>query len=121
MSHEHDHDHQSAGEQHQPLSSDETARFWDQRYAEREQIWSGRVNPVLASVAAELPPGRALDLGCGEGGDAVWLADHGWAVTAVDISSTALDRARRAAEGAGVGDRITFERHDLAESFPAGT
>jgi SAM-dependent methyltransferase len=121
MSHDHDHDHQPSSEADRPLSSDQAARFWDQRYGERDQIWSGRVNPVLAAVAEQLTPGRALDLGCGEGGDAVWLADHGWQVTAVDISTTALDRARRAADGRGVGDRIGFEQHDLAVSFPAGT
>jgi SAM-dependent methyltransferase len=117
----HDPQPHSGGHDHQPLTSDETARFWDQRYAEREQIWSGRVNPVLAAVATQLAPGRVLDLGCGEGGDAVWLADHGWQVTAIDISTTALDRARRAADRAGVGDRISFEQHDLAQSFPSGT
>ncbi|MDT5110495.1 MAG: hypothetical protein QOE20_2385, partial [Mycobacterium sp.] len=59
--------------------SDGTAQeYWEQHYGERERIWSGRVNVQLAAVAAELTPGRALDLGCGEGGDAVWLAEQGW-------------------------------------------
>lgn len=66
------------------------------------------------------PPGRALDLGCGEGGDAVWLARQGWRVTATDISGVALERARAHAEEAGVGDRVDWQRHDLARSFPDG-
>lgn len=67
-----------------------------------------------------MTPGTALDLGCGEGGDAVWLATRGWRVTATDISATALDRARIAAESAGVSDLIDWQRHDFAESFPSG-
>ncbi|WKG06632.1 class I SAM-dependent methyltransferase [Mycolicibacterium sp. HK-90] len=83
-------------------------------------MWSGRVNAQLAKIAADLPAGRALDLGCGEGGDAVWLAEHGWQVTAVDVSDTALARAAGEAQERGVADRITFERHDLSESLPDG-
>ena len=72
-------------------------------------------------MVAGLPAGRALDLGCGEGGDAVWLAERGWQVMAVDISETALARAADEAEARGVLDRIDFERHDLSDSFPDGT
>ena len=71
----------------------DTQTHWEEHYGERERVWSGRVNARLAEVAAELPPGRALDLGCGEGADAVWLAERGWDVVAVDISETALGRA----------------------------
>ncbi|SFD69235.1 SAM-dependent methyltransferase [Streptomyces aidingensis] len=95
--------------------------FWENHYAAREQIWSGRVNAPLAGFAAALPPGRALDLGCGEGGDAAHLAGLGWQVTAVDISSLALARTRARVEAAGVADRVTTERHDLSRSFPAGS
>ncbi|MFE4638715.1 class I SAM-dependent methyltransferase [Streptomyces sp. NPDC056773] len=94
--------------------------FWDSRYRESERIWSGEANTVLAREAAPLTPGRALDLGCGEGGDAVWLARQGWHVTGTDISGVALERAAAHAAGAGVADRTAWERHDLAESFPAG-
>ena len=80
--------------------------------------WSGRVNARLAEVAAALTPGRALDIGCGEGADAVWLAEHGWQVTAVDISQTALDRA--VAEAGARVVAVDFQLHDLTESFPDG-
>jgi SAM-dependent methyltransferase len=69
---------------------------------------------------AGMEPGRALDLGCGEGADAIWLAQQGWRVTATDISRTALDRAARQAAAAGVADRIDWQRHDLGASFPDG-
>lgn len=96
------------------------AEYWERHYGERDQIWSGRVNPQLEKIAAELPAGHALDLGCGEGGDSVWLAEQGWQVTSVDISHTALSRAAAEAERRGVADRITFERHDLSATFPDG-
>ncbi|HET6949529.1 MAG TPA: class I SAM-dependent methyltransferase [Acidimicrobiales bacterium] len=70
---------------------------WDQRYAAAERVWSVEPNVWLAEVAGDLPPGRALDLACGEGRNAVWLAGRGWRVTAVDFSSVALDRGRAAA------------------------
>ncbi|MEU0495776.1 class I SAM-dependent methyltransferase [Mycobacterium sp. NPDC006124] len=104
------------------VHDDETVRkFWDSHYAERERIWSGRVNAQLPGILAGVTPGHALDLGCGEGGDAVWLAENGWQVTAVDVADTAIGRAEAAAEARGVRDRIAFERHDLSDSFPEGT
>jgi SAM-dependent methyltransferase len=96
-------------------STDADAReFWEGRYGGAEQVWSGRVNKVVADVVAELEPGRALDLGCGEGGDAIWLARHGWHVTGVDVSTTAIARGAAAAQAAGVADRITWLATDLA-------
>ena len=96
--------------------------FWDDRYRQSERIWSGQPNAILVREVAELRPGTVLDLGCGEGADAVWLARRGWRVTAVDISQVALDRAaRHAAEiDSEAADRIDWQRHDLAESFPKG-
>ncbi|MFF6958314.1 methyltransferase domain-containing protein [Streptomyces sp. NPDC008317] len=94
--------------------------FWNARYSGSERIWSGDPNTVLVREVAGLSPGRALDLGSGEGGDAIWLARQGWRVTATDISGVALDRAARHAEEAGVGDRIDWQRHDLGVSFPEG-
>ena len=102
--------------------SDRSAQeYWEEHYGERERIWSGRVNVQLAKVVADMPPGRALDLGCGEGGDAVWLAERGWQVVAVDVSETALGRASAEARARGVLDRIDFQHHDLSDSFPAGS
>lgn len=75
---------------------------WDQRYADREQLWSGQPNGALVAEVAGLTPGRALDVGCGEGADAVWLAGSGWAVTAIEVSGVALQRAARHVRDAGV-------------------
>lgn len=99
----------------------EVKQHWEDRYAERNQIWSGRVNPWLAEVAGAENPGRALDLGCGEGGDTVWLAEHGWQVVGVDISETALGRAAAAAGERGLTDRVRLVQMDLSEAFPDGT
>jgi SAM-dependent methyltransferase len=75
---------------------------WDARYSEREgSMWSGRPNGRLVAEVADLTPGRALDVGCGEGADAIWLARRGWTVTAIDISDVAIGRAGAAAERAG--------------------
>ncbi|OBK42270.1 SAM-dependent methyltransferase [Mycobacterium sp. 1165196.3] len=100
---------------------DDAVQFWEERYRSAERVWSGRVNPRLAEVAADLPVGRALDLGCGEGADALWLAERGWQVVAVDVSATALRRATEAASARNLLARIDFQRHDLNESFPDGT
>jgi SAM-dependent methyltransferase len=78
------------------------AAQWDARYSERDgAMWSGRPNGRLVAEVANLTPGRALDVGCGEGADAIWLARRGWTVTAIDISDLAICRAREAAEQAG--------------------
>lgn len=95
--------------------------FWDARYGSSDRIWSGNPNGVLVREATDLTPGSALDLGCGEGADAIWLAQQGWRVTAVDISRTALKRGAGHAADAGVADRIDWQWHDLGASFPAGT
>ncbi|MEW1748413.1 class I SAM-dependent methyltransferase [Streptomyces angustmyceticus] len=97
--------------------------FWDARYTESDRMWSGRPNAPLIRETAGLAPGTALDLGCGEGADAVWLAEHGWHVTAVDISRVALDRAARHAQetAADAAHRIDWQWCDLASSFPAGS
>ncbi|ROO84319.1 methyltransferase family protein [Actinocorallia herbida] len=95
-----------------------SAEAWNERYRQSDRIWSGRPNRVLVEEAADLPSGRALDLGCGEGADAVWLAGRGWKVTATDISEVALERAAGHAADAGV--TVDFQRHDLDTSFPEG-
>jgi len=99
-----------------PDAEKETAESWEARYAGRERLWSGRPNEALVAALSGLEPGRALDLGCGEGGDAIWLALRGWRVTAVDISATAVARAREAAARLGVpGDRIDWVVADLSD------
>jgi len=75
-------------------------------------MWSGRPNGRLVAEVAGLTPGRALDVGCGEGADAIWLTGQGWTVTALDISDVALHRGRHAADPAAaavqwvVGDAL---------------
>ena len=78
---------------------------WDRRYADQGQLWSGRPNGALVAEAAALTPGRVLDVGCGEGADAVWLAGRGWDVTALEVSGIALQRAAEHARDAGVSVR----------------
>jgi len=91
-----DHEH---GEKQ--MSTPVHAHEWDAKYGEKAALWSGRPNGRLVAEVADLSPGRALDVGCGEGADAIWLARNGWTVTAIDISQVALGRAREAAELAG--------------------
>ncbi|MCJ1697225.1 methyltransferase domain-containing protein [Rathayibacter caricis] len=94
-----------------------TARdHWEARYADSDRIWSGRPNAALVDLVQDLPPGRALDLGCGEGGDALWLAEQGWSVTGLDLSETALGRARREAERRGLA--VEFRQADLGADWP---
>ncbi|NEW56584.1 class I SAM-dependent methyltransferase [Nocardia cyriacigeorgica] len=93
--------------------------FWEARYhgahaAEREP------NPHLVAEVGELSPGTALDAGCGAGGEALWLAARGWQVTAVDISTAALQHARARADAAGseIAARIDWHQADLTEWIP---
>ena len=92
-----------------------TQDFWDDRYRSAGRLWSGQPNPQLVAQAAGLAPGRALDAGCGEGADAIWLASRGWTVTAVDVSAVALERAaaHAAAQGDEIAGRIAWRREDL--------
>jgi SAM-dependent methyltransferase len=113
--HGHDHDHGSL----QRMDGDSPAH-WDARYAEENRLWSGNPNGSLVTEVAGLPPGRALDVGCGEGADAVWLARHGWAVTALDVSQVALERAALHAEQAGVQVRWVHAGLVEAPLSPSG-
>ncbi|WIE80284.1 class I SAM-dependent methyltransferase [Curtobacterium sp. MCSS17_016] len=110
----HTHHDGSAAGANDATTAPSAREWWEARYAERDGIWSGRVNAVLASVTWGLPVGRALDLGCGEGGDVVWLAEQGWDVTGIDLSVTALQRGSRAAVAAGVQEQTAFVAADLA-------
>ncbi len=92
---------------------------WEQRYAETDQRWSGRVNATLAAVAETWPAGTALDVGCGEGADALWLAERGWRTTGIDVSASAVGRARvHAAERGLTDDRVRFVCGDASEALP---
>jgi SAM-dependent methyltransferase len=105
---------------HFDTSAQDARALWEGMYAANDgHVWSGRPNAALVDTIADLTPGTALDLGCGEGGDVLHLARAGWDVTGVDVSDTALDRARGHLADAGVSAR--FERHDLGPTFPEGT
>ena len=88
--------------------------FWDDRYGSEDRIWSGQPNAQLVDRVTAMAPGRALEVGAGEGADAIWLARRGWEVTAFDVSQVALDKAAAHAVAAGVGDRIAWQRVDLS-------
>lgn len=103
-----------------PGAASAAAAFWEHHYA-ASTPGTGGPNPVLVDTVGSLHPGRALDLGCGGGGDALWLAEHGWTVVTVDVSATALARVADRATGAGLTDRVRTERHDLAATFPRGS
>lgn len=79
---------------------------WEQRYADEDRVWSGNVNATVASIVSDLTPGTALDVGSGEGGDVVWLAERGWRATGVDVSPTAVRRAEALAAERGVDARF---------------
>ncbi|OEV05966.1 class I SAM-dependent methyltransferase [Streptomyces nanshensis] len=108
---------------HQLTEEEAAAAFeppsWEERYSGEETVWSGNPNPQLVAEASELTPGTALDVGCGEGGDVIWLARRGWQVTGADFSANGLARAARHAEEAGVADRTDWWQVD-ARAFAAG-
>ena len=98
--------------------------FWEDFYRPGNKPWSGRPNQVLVTELSErrapLGRGTALDLGCGAGADAIWLAQQGWTVTGVDISAAALAHASSEADAAGVADRIEWVQRDLDGGLPDG-
>jgi len=104
-----------------PMTAEEVramleAPAWDERYGGEELVWSGFPNPQLVAEIDEVAPGTALDVGAGEGADAVWLARRGWAVTAVDFSAMALKRIAEHAAEAGV--QVTTEQADVRSWGP---
>lgn len=103
-----------------PDPNETATEFWERIYEGTSAQTSGRPSEALARFVQGRPAGKALDLGCAKGDDAIWLARQGWKVTAVDISKTALGYARQNAKIAGVLNQISFERHDLAASIPGG-
>jgi len=137
-------DNQVAVHAYRGRTQNRTPRYWDHRVARMvegphelptpsrgEKFWepfyaagspgTGGPNPVLVDAVGRRPAGDVLDLGCGGGGDAIWLAQHGWRVTTVDVSTTALGRVTQRAADAGVGEGVSTEHHDLTRTFPAGT
>jgi SAM-dependent methyltransferase len=102
------------------MSATDAVTFWNGVYAARPTATYPQPNVRLAEMVSGLSPGDALDLGCGDGGDALWLARRGWHVTAVDISAVAVARLADLARAHGVDDRVVAERHDLRKSFPPG-
>jgi 2-polyprenyl-3-methyl-5-hydroxy-6-metoxy-1,4-benzoquinol methylase len=99
--------------------------FWEDRWSQALREHGDRVaqrppNAHLTAELSDLPPGRALDAGCGHGSDALWLAARGWRVTAVDFAPTALGHARSTAEAMGpdVAERIDWVEADLSTWTP---
>jgi SAM-dependent methyltransferase len=93
---------------------------WEERYGSADRVWSGRPNQQLVTEVADLPPGTALDVGSGEGADAIWLAARGWRVTGVDFATNALRRAAAHAEteGTELAARIEWLHADLRTWTP---
>lgn len=106
------HAHAPAPAPAEPDTDLSPTEYWEKRYSGSERVWSGKVNATMASVVAELSPGTAIDLGCGEGGDVLWLAEQGWTALGLDISATAVGRARDEAAVRGL-DGASFKAVDL--------
>ncbi|WP_199433812.1 class I SAM-dependent methyltransferase [Qaidamihabitans albus] len=102
------------------MNATDAVTFWEGIHASRPPAIGPPPNARLTETVTDLPPGDALDLGCGDGGDALWLAGQGWRVTAVDISAVAVERLGTLARSQGLGNRVTALRHDLYMSFPHG-
>lgn len=92
-----------------------TRAYWDERYGHEHHVWSGRPNAQLVAHVNALPPRRALEVACGEGADAIWLAERGWEVTAVDVSPIGLGKAETHARNRGeeLAARIQWRAIDL--------
>lgn len=114
----HAHDHSTDGAAADPDYFE--ASSWDVRYDRAESVWSGNANPQLITEVTKLQPGTALDVGCGEGGDVIWLAQQGWQVTGADFSAKGLARAAQHAQAAGVADRLDWWQVDAREFDAAG-
>ena len=92
---------------------------WDRRYEGEELLWRAEPNVFLVEETADLEPGTALDVACGEGRNAIWLAERGWRATGVDFSAVALAKARRLAAGRGV--EVEWIEADIRTWMPAGS
>lgn len=94
---------------------------WNERYAAQPLLWDVDPDPFLGGELGDRPPGRALDLGAGEGRTALWLARRGWRVTAVDFSDVALERGRQRVAAAGTPGSVEWVCADLVEYDPTGS
>ncbi|HEU4465453.1 MAG TPA: class I SAM-dependent methyltransferase [Agromyces sp.] len=113
--HDHEHEHREADD---AVVEYFEPQAWEERYSGEQKVWSGNPNMQLVAEASRLSPGTALDVGCGEGGDVIWLAQQGWRVTGADFSANGLARAAQHAEEAGVADRTDWWQVD-ARTFDA--
>ncbi|WP_018907773.1 SAM-dependent methyltransferase [Salinispora arenicola] len=102
------------------MPTTDAATFWNGVYSSRPAATTPNPNARLTEVVTNLPAGEALDLGCGTGGDALWLAGRGWRVTAADISTVAVERLTTLAAALGLADRVTAVQCDLSSLFPHG-
>ncbi|TXI57967.1 class I SAM-dependent methyltransferase [Mycolicibacter arupensis] len=97
------------------------AQAWDARYGEGQLVWGMEPNTFVAAELGTTPPGRALDVACGEGRNAIWLAQRGWQVVGIDFSPVGLQQAAQLANRAGVADRIDFALIDVVTApLPTG-
>lgn len=114
--------HTSAGATaHAHASTQDPREFWESHYERQRERFRGTPNALALEHLEDLAPGTALELGSGQGADAIWLARRGWTVLAVELSATVLRLADERAREAGVADRIAWRRHDLADGVPAGS
>lgn len=104
-----------------PRAASDAQTFWDDVHRRRDRDRPGAPHVHLEDRLAAVPPGRALELGCGDGADAIWLAKRGWQVMAVDISPVILEFGAEQAKRAGVAEQIDWQPADLAEWSPDGS
>jgi len=98
------------------MASAMNSASWDRRYEGRDLVWTAEPNRFLVAETETLTPGRAIDLACGEGRNAVWLAEHGWQAVGADFSEVGLQKARELADARGVS--VEWVAADLLEYRP---
>ncbi|MEV4423031.1 class I SAM-dependent methyltransferase [Patulibacter sp. NPDC049589] len=106
---------------HDPAPADDPREFWESHYERQRERFRGNPNALALDHLDDLAPGTALELGSGQGADAIWLARRGWTVLAVDLSENALRLAAERADAAGVADRVRWRQHDLGAGVPEGS
>lgn len=116
------HDHSPNSTRRAVSPDSDPAEHWEEFYSGDEHPWSGKPNRLLVDHAPAVPEAgaRALDIGCGSGADAIWLAEQGWQTLGVDLAESALAHARTAAAESAAVDRLAWQRADVNSEFPAG-